>query len=104
MSPQRFKDTLIQRGERYALEAILLPSKPVIFSNRGEYHEWRNQIAGVVQLAPEQVFLIGSSVVGFSLAPLKFGRTFSPVATADRPASDLDVVIIDSPFFHECWA
>lgn len=104
MSPQAFKKTLIERGEHYALEAVLLASKPILFPGRPDYEQWQDQVARAARLVNAKVFLIGSAVMGFSLAPFKYGRAFSPVASRDRPASDLDLVIVDTNLFHECWA
>lgn len=104
MSPDRFKSALFERGERYALEAIILPSKPVIFQRRDDYSEWKQSIAAAGRVRDDQIFLMGSAVTGFSMAPFKFGRVFAASATEERPASDLDLVIVDSRLFHDCWA
>lgn len=104
MSPDRFRTALFERGEWYALQSILLPSKPVIFERHNDYLLWKQEIAAAARIQERQVFLMGSAVTGFSMAPSKFGRSFAVVATADRPASDLDLVIVDTRLFHECWA
>src|ERR1043165_278494 len=104
MSPDRFKTALLERGERYALEAILLPSKPIIFERHDDYSMWKQSVAAAARIREDQVFLMGSAVTGFSMAPLKFGRVFSVTATLERPASDLDIVVVNSRLFHECWA
>jgi hypothetical protein len=104
MSPDRFKAVLFEHGEIYAFQAILLTSKPVIFEQQSDYTAWKRSIADAAKIRDHQVFLMGSAVTGFSMAPLKFGRVFSIVATPERPASDLDLVVVDSQLFHQCWA
>ena len=104
MVPDAFKKTLLERGERYTLETIILNSKPIIFGARVDYENWRSALASAAKISRGKLLLVGSGVTGFSLAPAKFGRAFSKYPTATRRASDLDVVLIDYNLFHECWA
>lgn len=95
---------LLERGERYVLEAILLNSKPVLFSSRLDYQHWRNEIASANGLRSSvNLILMGSVVTGFSLSPIKYGRPFAATAADGRASSDLDLSIVDGQLFHKCW-
>src|SRR4051794_23844247 len=105
MSPDAFKSKLAERGERYVFEAIISQAKPVIFAARVDYDQWRDQLAAAGRVkGSENVALVGSALIGFSMAPPKFGRPFSAAATQTRPASDLDTSVIDAELFDECWS
>ena len=76
---------------------------PVIFQNREEFEAWRDQLRRAAELPNAQIEVVGSASTGFSLAPGKFGRPFSRVATDKRPASDLDVAVVDQDLFLDTW-
>jgi hypothetical protein len=105
MSPETFRSRLLERGPRYIFEAVLVGAKPVLFRAHPDYGQWRDELAEESGLVSgEQVFLMGSALTGFSMAPPKYGRLFATSSTENRPASDLDVSVIDEQLFRDCWA
>jgi hypothetical protein len=58
------------------------------------YEFAREKAAEVAGLHPKQITLVGSARIGYSLAPLKFGRPF----TSD--SSDIDLVAISAELFE----
>ena len=61
-----------------------------------EYFRLRSCVATEHSVHPNEVIVIGSGKLGFSIAPQKRYRHFSH-------ESDLDVVIISECFFDKCW-
>ncbi|MBM2291706.1 hypothetical protein JQX09_07280 [Sulfitobacter pseudonitzschiae] len=62
------------------------------------YEIFRETVANHINLAPEQVALVGSSVYGFSLSP-KIEKTFGNF----HENSDLDLAIISEELFEKVW-
>ena len=105
MLPETFQTRLLERGERYIIETVLLEAKPVLFRARPDYEQWRDDLAAECGIGDgRHVLLMGSALTGFSIAPTKFGRPFAAAATEERPASDLDICVIDDQLFDDCWA
>jgi len=61
-----------------------------------QYHDLRSDIAAKYSLHPNDVLVVGSGKLGFSIAPKKRYRHFGE-------NSDLDVVIISESFFDGFW-
>lgn len=61
------------------------------------YYRLRSCVAEKYEIHPNEVIVIGSGKLGFSIAPNKRYRHFSH-------DSDLDVVIISERFFDKCWS
>lgn len=61
-----------------------------------EYFALRSRIATAYSVHPNEVIVVGSGKLGFSIAPHKRYRHFST-------DSDLDIVIISETFFDKCW-
>lgn len=78
-------------------EAEILDGLPFIFSNRAEWTTFQGFIAGKLGLTPTDVFVVGSAMKGFSLAPDRFLRPFGDT-------SDIDLAIVDSTLFDAAWS
>lgn len=59
------------------------------------YFELRSRIAGRYQLHPNQVIVVGSSRMGFSLKPEK--------RFTERTPKDVDIAVVSEPLFNEYW-
>lgn len=64
--------------------------------NSDQYFSLRKVVAEQFQLHPNDVLVVGSGKLGFSIAPKKRYRMFGDY-------SDLDVVIVSSHFFDLVW-
>ena len=93
----------MKKGVHAVYETVFLKGVPKIFGSLAEYDLWRTAIANAAKIRMPEVMLFGSAHVGYSLAPLKFGRPFSRIATIDRRASDLDLSIINERLFLAAW-
>ena len=60
------------------------------------YFELRSKVADRFRLHPNEVLVVGSAKLGFSIAPKKTYRPFCD-------ESDIDVVLVSSMFFDQIW-
>lgn len=99
-------DDIENRIKGFKSELGLYPSldiarRHIIFGecailNQKEYFNLRSSIADNFKIHPNQVLVVGSSKLGFSIAPQKRYKHFST-------DSDIDVVIVSEKFFDTCW-
>jgi len=61
-----------------------------------KYFRLKKIIADNFNLNPENVFMVGSAKLGFSIAPLKLWKSFDD-------ESDIDTVIVSDAIFDEFW-
>ena len=61
------------------------------------YFDLRSEVAEHFQLHPNEVLVVGSAKLGFSIAPHKRYRHFGD-------ESDIDVVLVSPSLFDEIWA
>ena len=66
-----------------------------IFSN-DQYFDLRSKVACCFGLHPNEVLVVGSAKLGFSIAPDKMYNTFST-------ESDIDVALVSPKLFDEIW-
>ena len=83
------------------LSPIQIVRKHIIYGescilSRNQYFDLRSKIAEHFRLHPNEVLVVGSAKLGFSIAPGKLYRPF-------RDESDIDVVIVSSRLFDEIW-
>ena len=64
--------------------------------SQNEYFKLRSEIADYFELHPNEVLVVGSAKLGFSIAPDKRFCLF-------HAESDIDVVIVSSKLFDEVW-
>jgi len=64
--------------------------------SRNQYLALRSEVAYHFKLHPNDILIVGSAKLGFSIAPRKRFRPFSDL-------SDIDVVIISSTLFDQIW-
>ena len=74
----------------------LLDRVPWIFSTRGQYIDWKTNLAADLELDPFMLLVVGSAALGFSLSPLKSFASFSA-------SSDIDVAAVSQRHFEEAW-
>ncbi len=83
------------------LTSVQMIRKHIIFGecaiiSAPQYFELRNEIADRYNVHTNEVLIVGSSKLGFSIAPHKRYRHFTDT-------SDIDVVIVSSRLFDEMW-
>lgn len=61
-----------------------------------QYFELRSEVARKYEVHPNEVLVVGSGKLGFSIAPTKLYRPFSDT-------SDIDVVIVSPKLFDQIW-
>lgn len=84
--------------EKLIVQKYITHGTPYIFKdNEGLYFELKHEIANRFSENPESVRIVGSSKLGFSIAPHKLWKCFSP-------ESDIDVVIISKAIFENFWS
>ena len=64
--------------------------------SQDKYFDLRSEIADHFQLHPNEVLIVGSAKLGFSIVPKKRYRPFCD-------ESDIDVAIVSSKLFDEIW-
>jgi hypothetical protein len=75
----------------------LLTGDPHVFSTTPSlYFDLKAFLASQLSVPPEDVRIIGSAMMGYSLSPDSYGRAF-------LPSSDVDVVVVDSRWFDTIW-
>ncbi|QDT48753.1 hypothetical protein Pan258_27980 [Symmachiella dynata] len=83
------------------LNAVDMARRHVVFGecaaiDAEEYFRLRTLVAGKFEVHPNDVLIVGSGKLGFSIAPSKRYQPFGD-------SSDLDVVIISERFFDLAW-
>lgn len=75
-------------------KVFLLEGTPFVFeSSPMKYVIFREQVAERFGVGSQDVCIVGSAKLGFSVSPIKFGVPF-------KDTSDVDVVVISEPLFH----
>jgi hypothetical protein len=99
MTPEEFRNQIATLPDadvlRLCLRNDLLPY--VFEAQPNEWANFRNRFSTVLNVAPDNVAIIGSGRFGFSLKPSKPLRPFSDT-------SDIDVVVVDANHFDALWA
>ena len=83
------------------LSPIQIVRKHIIFGeccilSQPEYFDLRSEVADHFGLHPNEVLVVGSAKLGFSVVPDKLYRPFCD-------ESDIDVVLVSSTLFDEIW-
>lgn len=85
------------RNELFGPACWLFEQKSLIAPS-ATYNEFRQQIADLVDINPNEVSLVGSSKFGFSMAPKKAWKPFDP--SGPPTGSDLDCAIISETLYR----
>ena len=92
-----FKKDLVSRSIEWIAKFYLFEGTPYVFRNKPELtKELAAHLSSELNISFQNIRLIGSAKVGFSLSLDNFPREFS-----DR--SDIDVLIVDEALFDEIW-
>lgn len=77
-------------------EAEMVQGLPFIFANQADWSRFQAHIAEALGLDAAEVFIVGSALKGFSLAPDRFATPFAET-------SDIDIAIVDGRLFDAAW-
>jgi len=79
------------------IDRYIVFGTPYIFrNNEDDYYSIKEEVAKSYKIRTSCIFMVGSSKLGFSIKP---GQLFREI----QPDSDIDLTIIDSRIFDECW-
>src|SRR5690348_8631414 len=78
------------------VDTFVVDASPLVFRDRHAYHAWRRSLAPLLDVDPAALHIVGSAVVGFSMAP-------GSGLAALRPDSDVDVAVISAYHFDLAW-
>lgn len=92
-----FKTLLLNRDLNEIVDEHILDGLPFAFRNvPGVMTTLRGHLAGHLPIRAENVFVVGSAKLGFSLNPDGYFNPFTE-------GSDIDVVIVDEELFERVW-
>ncbi len=101
------RDSLIDdRITRFRSDLPHLPANQIVrkyvtsgdsfILNEDQFFSLRQEIADQFSIHPDEVYLVGSAKLGFSIAPRKRYRPFGDT-------SDLDVAVVSATLFDDIW-
>lgn len=92
-----FKAELLARDPLVVAGEWLFDSLPVVFEDSmSDYIEWKTKLADGLEVDVNNLRIVGSAGIGFSLNPNKDWKEF-------HEESDIDVAIISPYHFEESW-
>jgi hypothetical protein len=97
LTKDEVEQMLKARRQDELIEKHLIAGLPYVFRDNPEaYREFANTLASEFRTPLEDISLIGSARIGYSLDPDKFGTPF-------QPESDLDAVVVNAAMFDTAW-
>ncbi|MBI2927855.1 MAG: hypothetical protein HYY24_19355 [Verrucomicrobia bacterium] len=92
-----FKQLLLTQPLEEIVKARIFAGVPYAFSKRPQAMDTlRNHLSNQLRIPPENVIVIGSAKIGFSLSPDNFPRAYSR-------RSDIDVLLVHPAMFDSVW-
>jgi hypothetical protein len=97
LTKEEVEQMLKERRHDELIDEHLITGLPYVFRDNPEaYQAFANTLASELRTPLEDISLIGSARIGYSLDPDKFGTPF-------QPESDLDAVVINAAMFDTAW-
>lgn len=94
-----FKQDLLTSESEYLVQKYLIFGSPYIFkSHEYLYFDLKKELASNFNVKPSEVFMIGSSKLGFSISPRKLWLEIDKGRD-----SDIDMVILSESLFDAFW-
>lgn len=89
------------KADLTSMSALQIIRKHVIYGDcavisQNQYLSLRSEVAEKYGIHPNEVLVVGSAKLGFSIAPMKRYRHFTDT-------SDIDVVIVSAKLFDQIW-
>jgi hypothetical protein len=101
MTQEELRQLIQGRKNDEFVDTELLNRRPWIFADDAEHDRWRKSVADVLNASARHICIVGSAATGYSLSPLKAGRSFRDLTNSR--ASDIDLAIVNEPLFEEAW-
>lgn len=99
----RFKSDLLNKESSIddIINKYIMFGTPYIFKDKeGQYYALISKIAEFFDVSQREIFIIGSSKLGFSISPKKLWKE---IDWNEKEDSDIDVVVISDKKFDEYW-
>ena len=94
---ESFKAILLSEPLEAVVKKFIFEGEPYVFRRQPSALDLLHRhLCGTLKLSKENVLVVGSGKIGFSLNPDTFPRLFSE-------KSDIDVVVIDKRLFDTVW-
>jgi hypothetical protein len=94
-----FKQDLLDYDPEYLIEKYLIFGNPYIFRSKDYlYFELKKELSSHFNVKTSEVFMIGSSKLGFSISPKKLW-----IKMDENVDSDIDMVILSEQLFDIFW-
>lgn len=94
---EEFKDILIREPLEEVVQELVFQGRPYVFREQPEAFDKLNQhLCAKLKFSSQNVIVVGSAKIGFSLSPDRFPRSFSD-------ESDIDVLVVDEALFDKVW-
>jgi hypothetical protein len=90
-------DMLREHRHKEVIEQHLISGLPFVFRDVPDaYQDFTGTLAAQFSTPIEDISVIGSARIGFSLSPEKFGTPF-------QAKSDLDTIVVNAEMFDSAW-
>jgi len=103
-SPEKARQFL-EKDTFSALADSIIGGEPWLFTEKGiAFSDWSEGHLHRCGIDDSELVLVGSSAIGFSLAPNKLGRPFRLISSSssEKP-SDLDLALVSDSMFEAAW-
>jgi hypothetical protein len=96
-TPREFADILRAQSLDDVVRHYVFHGLPYVFRNKpSSLQKLTDHLYSKLNIAAENIVVVGSAKIGFSLSPDAFPRKF-------LPTSDIDVVVVSELMFDEVW-
>ena len=97
LTVEEFKKVLLEEPLDKVVEDVVFRGDAYAFRDCPEaLQRLRQHVSASFPVAPDNIVVVGSAKMGFSLSPDAFPRQFSD-------ASDIDVLVVDERLFDKAW-
>lgn len=92
-----FRELVLKRDYDAIVQQHIFAGDCYVFRDRpAALEQLRARLAKPLRGQPDDIVVVGSGKIGFSLRPENFGRSF-------RDESDVDVVVVNAALFDRVW-
>lgn len=96
-SVDEFKEILLRIPLQEVVKTYIFQGTPYVFRNSPRLSRvLRDHLCSQLDLSEQNIIVVGSAKIGFSLSPDNFPRRFSD-------HSDIDILVVDQDLFDKVW-
>ncbi len=97
IGPDKFSNMVLTMPLDRVVREVLFAGTPFVFKDSPQtMDEIATLLAEALSVKKENIVIIGSAKMGFSLDPENYPRAF-------RPDSDIDIIVVDDKLFDAIW-